>query len=96
MCYYIFIDKRGGATMRNNLKKIMQVTNMNQTQLAEKTGLSRQFINKLVNEKSGINPQQSSMEAIADVTGFSVYDIFFNNDVQLVLQNINIESKEVV
>ncbi|EOH86740.1 helix-turn-helix transcriptional regulator [Enterococcus pallens] len=82
--------------MRNNLKKIMQVTNMNQTQLAEKTGLSRQFINKLVNEKSGINPQQSSMEAIADVTGFSVYDIFFNNDVQLVLQNINIESKEVV
>lgn len=82
--------------MRNNLKKIMQVTNMNQTQLAEKTGLSRQFINKLVNEKSGINPQQSSMEAIADVTGFSVYDIFFNNDVQLVLQNINIESKEVL
>lgn len=73
--------------MKNNLTKFMQAYGVTQTKLAEKTGLSRQYINRLANQKSDVDPQQSSMLLIADALGASVYDIFFNPNVQLVLQS---------
>lgn len=72
--------------MKNNLREFLQYKNVSQAELAELTGLSRPFINRLTNEKDGVDPQQSTMENIANALDSTVFDIFFNQNVQLVLQ----------
>lgn len=72
--------------MKNNLREFLQYKNVSQAELAEITGLSRPFINRLTNEKDGVDPQQSTMENIANALDSTVFDIFFNQNVQLVLQ----------
>ena len=70
--------------MFNNLGEVLKFSAVTQTELAEKTGLSRGFINRLVQGK--VDPTQSVMENIADKLNMKVYDIFFNPNVILVLQ----------
>lgn len=72
--------------MKNNLREFLQYKNVSQAELAEITGLSRPFINRLTNEKDGVDPQQSTMENIANALDSTVFDIFFNQNVQLVLR----------
>jgi transcriptional regulator with XRE-family HTH domain len=86
MCYYSFKDESEVMKMKNNLREFLQYKNVSQAELAELTGLSRPFINRLTNEKDGVDPQQSTMENIANALDSTVFDIFFNQNVQLVLQ----------
>lgn len=70
----------------SNLRKIMGFYNINATSLAKETGLSRSTINNAMGEG---DITKSTMEKVAKAVGndLTVNDIFFAQDVKLVVHN---------
>lgn len=80
--------------MKNNLEQALRAAGVTQTELAKRTGLSRGFINRLVNNKPGVNPTLSDMNLISKALNISAEDIFFKHDVILVLQKGKVITEE--
>lgn len=72
--------------MKNNMKDLMLLRGISQTELAKRSNVSRPLINKLYNQKDSANPSYDKMVAISEVLNYSVYDVFFNENIEIVLK----------
>lgn len=56
--------------IKENIERLLYFSELTQSELAEKAGLSRQTVNKLLSSDAGYSPKLSTLIAISNV--FSV------------------------
>jgi len=74
-----------GEEMKNCISIILSKTNYNQNKLAQKVGLSRTTINRIISGE--INPSLRKAFAIAHVLGARVDEIFFPTEKEMFEEN---------
>lgn len=73
--YYSNMNKRieTAESLISNLRYLMDINNMSETQLAKKSGVSQKAVNKIMNRVS--SPQLDTLDKIAAVFGLNLWHL---------------------